>query len=262
MWWPRRRPPGAVAAAQSWPFKVLLVRAFPPDLDPVPEVAPLVGKILAAGAAYGAGMVQVDVLSREAAIDRPATWAAFKERLQEEKNYNMLVFLGHAELAPALAGGEPVAQLYMEAEDGQGSQPIDAPQLARLLADCPVDVVVLAGCLTAAEPVAGAVRARSGAQGVAQALVNSSDAGVEVAVAMRTELRTTAAVTFLQSFFKSLLNPKPNAKGVVSGGNIDTAVRAARTELFSTACSRRNGPRRWCCARTSRNPTSAISPSR
>jgi CHAT domain len=230
----KARTPGA-AEPQNWPFKVLLVRAFPPDLDPVPEVAPLVAKILADGARYGDGMVQVDVLSREAAIGRPATWPAFKERLQEAKNYNMLVFLGHAELAPALAGGDPVAQVFLESEDGNGSRAIDAPQLARLLADCPVDVVVLAGCLTGVEPPGAAVRRRGGAQGVAQTLVNSSEAGVEVAVAMRTELRTTAAVTFLERFFKSLLNPTPDAAGQVSGGNIDWAVRAARRELFLDA---------------------------
>lgn len=223
---------GAMAPAQNWPFKVLLVRAFPPDLDEVPEVAPLVAKIRAAGAQYGAGMVQVDVLSREPAIGSPATWRAFKERLQEAKDYNMLVFLGHGELVPSATGAEPIGQLFLESEDGQGSQAVSAPQLARLLSDCPVDVVVLAGCLTGADPPGGAARRRGGAQGVAQALVNSSEAGVEVAVAMRTELRTTAAVTFLERFFKSLLNPKPNASGQVSAGNIDDAVRAARRELF------------------------------
>ena len=223
------------AAPQSWPFKVLLVRAFPPDLDPVPEVAPLVAKIRDHGKRYGAGMVQVDVLSREAAINKPATWPAFKECLQEKKNYNMLVFLGHAELAPSVAGGDPVAQVFLESEDGNGSRAIDAPQLARLLADCPVDVVLLAGCVTAVEPAGAALRLRGGAQGLAQALVNSSDAGVQVAVAMRSELQTTAAITFLDRFFKSLLNPTPDATGRVSGGNIDWAVRAGRKELFLDA---------------------------
>jgi hypothetical protein len=220
----------AARAVQPLPYKILIVRAFPQDYDPVPEVKPLVDQILTAAKPYGQGSVQVDVLSREAAIDQPATWQAMREKLQERKDHNMLVFVGHGELVPAVSGGEPIGELFLEAEDG-GAEPVTAAQLARLLSDCPVDVVVLAGCLTGADP-AGTPRRRGAAQGVAQALVNSSEAGVEVAVAMRTELQTKAAVAFLKAFFKSLLNPTPDAKGVITGGNIDAAVRAARNELF------------------------------
>jgi hypothetical protein len=232
----KSRPAGSVPPPHNWPFKILIVRAYPPDLDEVPDVAPLAATILATGGAeYGDGMVQVDVLSREAGVGKPATWQAFRRQLQDQNDYDLLVFLGHGELAPSAAGGEPTAQLFFESEDGNGSHPIDAPQLARLLAECPVDIVILAGCLTGVEPPGAVVRRRGGAQGVAQTLVNSSESGVEVAVAMRTELQTKAAVDFLEDFFKSLLNPRPNPKGVVSGGHIDRSVRKARRELYLDA---------------------------
>jgi hypothetical protein len=214
----------------NWPFKTLIFRARPADLEVVPEVGPLAEEIRALGAPYGNRMVQIDVISREAGIGVPATWNAL--RTQVGKNdYNVLVYVGHGELLPSTTGGEPMGHLIMESEDGAGHDPINAALLARLLRDRPISMVVLAGCVTGADPV-GASRQRGGELGVGQALVNSSEAGVQVAVAMRTELRTTAAITFVRSFFRSLLDSHQDPAGNRPAGDIDCAVRAARRELY------------------------------
>jgi hypothetical protein len=220
-------------ATRSWPFKVLIVRPNPPDLGgQVPEVKTLRDHILVKGAHYGGGMVQVDVLSAEDGIGQPATWDAVQEQLARTHDYSVLVYLGHGELVPQHSGGQPLGQLYLEAEDGLGHKPVSAPQIARLLSKYPIPVVVLTGCLTGAEAPGAPARQRGGEQGVAQALVNSSEAGVQVAVGMRTELRTDAAITFLKAFFTSLLNPTKDALGSVPGGDIDRAVWEGRNTLF------------------------------
>jgi hypothetical protein len=176
-------------------------------------------------------MVSVDVISSEPAVGRPATWQAVWDHLERTSDYNVLVYLGHGELQPS-AGGELIGQLLLESEDGQGHLPVGAPQLARLLADHPINTVVLAGCYTALDPAVTSRRA--GAElGVAQALVNSSEAGVQIAVAMRTELHTNAAELFLKAFFKSLLDITPDPQGNRPAGHIDRAVRAARARLFA-----------------------------
>jgi hypothetical protein len=218
-------------ATRNWPFKVLIVRANPPDLGgQVPEVGKLKTHILDKGLHYGQDMVQVEVISQEAGIDRPATWAAVKDHLKTTSDYNVLVYLGHGELLPAHTGGQPIGQVFLETEDGGGHEPVSAPQLAKLLALYPIPVVVLTGCLTGAEAPGVPARKRGGEQGVAQALVNSSEAGVQVAIGMRTELRTNAAMTFLKAFFESLLS-----KDIKQAGNIDRAVWMARNELFLDA---------------------------
>jgi hypothetical protein len=209
-------------SSSNWPFRVLIIRSNPPDLGgQVPEVAALRDRILQQAAHFGEGMVQIDIISEEPGIDRPATWTNLREHLKLTSDYNVLVYLGHGEVVPAQTGGEPVGHLYMESEDGGGHQPISSPQLAKLLAKYPVPVVILTGCLTAAD----APGVRSGGQGMAQALVNSSEAGVQVAVGMRTELRTDAALSFLEAFFSTLLKSKES-------GNIEYAVSMARGELF------------------------------
>jgi hypothetical protein len=215
--------PAEASASRNWPFKVLIVRPNPPDLGgAVPEVAGLRDHIVQQGARFGIGMVQVDVLSSEQTIGRPATWQAIRDHLKLKNDYNVLVYLGHGELAPSSFGGQPIGQLYMDSDDGQGHQPIGAPMIARLLMNYPIPVVVLAGCLTAAQ---GSGRTGGGDQGVAQALVNSSEAGVHIAVGMRIELQSDAAILFLKSFFDSLLSAG-------SPGDIDHAVWQGRSELF------------------------------
>lgn len=211
-------------AARNWPLKVLIVRANPLDWGgKVPTVAPLKKHILDQAADYGPGMVEVDVISSEGGAATPASWAALRAHLAKTSDYNVLVYLGHGELAEPPTGGTPIGHLYMESPDGEGHQAIGAPQLAKLLSDYPVPLVVLAGCVTAVEQP-GLVRRRGAEQGIAQALVNSSEAGVQMAVGMRMEVLGTAAMRFLNEFFTSLLKGAP--------GDVDRAVRKARNELF------------------------------
>ena len=213
----------------NWPFKVLMVRASPPDLDAVPPVAALAEKIRHLGAHYGQGMVEVDVISVEAG--KPATWTGLQSHLRQTHDYNVLVYLGHGELVPSATGGDPIGHIFMESEDGGGHVPVSAPQLAHLLTKYPIGVVVLAGCLTGDDPASKA-RMHGGEQGVAQALVNSSESGVEIAIAMRTELNAKAADTFLEAFFQSLLDTSPVPNGRLRAGDVECAVRHARSALF------------------------------
>jgi hypothetical protein len=211
-------------ALKNWPLKVLLVRSSPPDQNAVPTVAGLRTHILELGERFGKDMVQVDVISGEPGIDRPATWSKLQAHLQQSNQYSLMVYFGHGRLAHT--AGERVAQILLEAEDGGGNQPISSGQLAKLLTDVPIPVVLLTGCVTAADP-AGVERRSGAAQGVAQALVNSSVAGVQVAVGMRTEVRTDAAEEMLKAFFSALLDR-------TKGGDIDAAVWSARSKLFLT----------------------------
>ncbi|MEP6916576.1 MAG: CHAT domain-containing protein, partial [Acidobacteriota bacterium] len=151
------------------------------------------------------------------------TWPQLLEHLKKENDYNVLVYLGHGELAEPPGGGPPIGQLYMESPDGGGHQAIGAPQLAKLLTKFPIPLVLLAGCVTAADPP-GMARRRGAEQGVAQALVNSSETGVQMAVGMRMEVLGTAAMTFLNEFFTSLLKTAP--------GDLDRAVSEGRSQLY------------------------------
>lgn len=234
----KTRDVAAIApVSQSWPFKILLVRSSPPDFDEVPEAAGIAESIRQSGAHYGPNMVQVDVISREDAVNRPATWTALIQHLKERGNeYNALVYLGHGEVMTGTLSADPIGHLIFESEDGGGHKPVGAPLLARLLTSYPIDLVVFAGCRTGADPATND-RRYGGEQGVAQALVNSGEARVQVAVAMRSELITTAAETFLKTFFESLLDIRPDESNSnsVPAGNVETAVQRARKALYLTA---------------------------
>jgi hypothetical protein len=229
----KTRAEGAGAPVpQNWPFKILLVRSCPPDYDDVPEVSALAEYIRQAGVHYGPNMVQVDVISREAAVKQPATWTHLIQHLKERGNeYNVLVYLGHGEVMAGTVSAEPIGHIIFESEDGAGHQPVSAPQLARLLARHPINLVVLAGCVTGADPASNE-RRYGGEQGVAQALVNSAEAKVQVAVAMRSELITTAASMFLEAFFESLFDITPDVAGNLPAGNVEAAVQHARNRLY------------------------------
>jgi hypothetical protein len=215
-------------AADAWPFRVLLVRSNPADLGgAVPAALPLRAQILAAAPGLGPGLVQVDVLSREAGpgVVGDPTPAVFKEQLTRIA-YNLLIYLGHGDVLQTHQGLSPVGVLQFENDDGSAHESVPADQLAVLLHNRPVPVVVLAGCLTAGQ-LPQEIRAEvpqwiRGSQGVAQALVNS-ESGVQFAVGMRYRIDNQEAVKFLHAFFQSLLQDQP--------GNVEAAVRAARGDL-------------------------------
>ena len=218
---------------RSWPLRVLLVRSNPADLGGlVPAAEPIRTAILQAipNAARGR-QIEVDVLSSElpgGLAGRPTAEQLFR---QVVKPYDMLIYLGHGDLQQSPTGGPPLGVLLLETEDGQNSKQVDARQLSALLHANPIPVVLLVGCLTAAE-VPAATRQRvdaavpgwiRGSQGVAQALVNGQS-GVHFVVGMRFKVEDQDAVDFLKEFFEKLLSgPK--------AGDLEAALQGARRKL-------------------------------
>ncbi len=228
--------------AHDWPLRVLIVRSNPDDLGGrVPAAAPVRDRIQALAAGLGANAVQVDLLSSEQVTAGalplgPPTWDQVRQRLQHDR-YDILVYLGHGDLVPAFDGLRPGGALLLElpadATHKINSQAIPEGQLRIQLQTFPVPVVLLAGCLTAAQPGAPAEQQAfldemlptwmRGSQGVAQALVNG-DCGVQFAVGMRYRLERNDAEAFLDAFFQSLLTGDL--------GDVEAAVRAGRLRLF------------------------------
>jgi hypothetical protein len=222
------------APRRDWPLKILLVRSNPPDLGGfVPEGGPIRAAILEAATGLPAGSVVVRLLSSEQDPDKPVTWRACVAALEEEA-WDVLVYLGHGDVRE---GVDPVSVLQFESADANASDPIDTRKITWALLNHPVPVVILAGCLTAAELAQADPGMREriraalpkwlrGASGVAQALIDS-EAGVELAVGMRYRLEVDQAREFLAGFFASLLETAP--------GNTELAVRAGRNNLFNVA---------------------------
>jgi hypothetical protein len=217
----------------SWPLRILIVRSNPADLGGVvPKAEPIRNVILQARPNGGAGnLIQIDVLSSEQApgLAGPPT----QDQLfhQVAKPYDMLIYLGHGELRPSPTGGPPLGALLLETDDGQNSREVNARQLSALLNKNPIPVVLLVGCLTAAQlpaamqtlvdqSVPGWIR---GSQGVAQALVNGQS-GVHFVVGMRFKIEDQDAVRFLKEFFSGLLTG-PTA------GDLEAALHGARHRL-------------------------------
>ena len=180
---------GGSAATLDWPMRILLVRSNPGDLGGrVPPATRLCGEIVALGKQqFGQGRVQVDLLSSEAGAAGPPTWEGFRKAVQQAQ-YHVLVYLGHGDVQQLHEDLPPLSQLLFESDDPAVHEPVNSKRLASVLRSHPIPVVVLAGCLTAAQPDAGSLANLSawmrGNQGVAQALVNS-EAGVTFSVGMR-----------------------------------------------------------------------------
>jgi len=145
--------------------------------------------------------------------------------------------MGHGDVFQVYQGLPPVNVLQLESDDGSVHITVPSDQLAIQLHERPVPVVLLIGCLTAAdippdmkEGVASLIpQWMRGVQGLAQALVNS-ESGVQLAVVRVYMLETTDATRFLNAFFKESIGN--------SAGNVEAAVHAARLELrFGTAGS-------------------------
>ena len=239
---PKVGSPPTTATAGTWPLRILLVRSSPSDLPPVPEAAPIRDAILAlrpdlAGANGGPRLVQVEILSSEpgAGVAGPPTKQQLKRQLG--LRYDILVYLGHGDVREAQAGALPISQLQLETDD-RFADPLDQRRLSNLLHENPVPVVLLVGCLTAADLDPEAREEVQddipnwfrGNQGVAQALINGQS-GVQFAVGMRSMIAGKDAKVFLEAFFESLLRQAPDlALGGVAG-DVELAVRRARHEL-------------------------------
>jgi CHAT domain-containing protein len=166
----------------------------------------------------------------------PGTWTFFKERLLNN-DYHILVYLGHGNHLDIDNSKRKTGVLQFEEDEGKRIEPVASMQFNEVLQNknVPVPVVLLAGCLTAAEYDAlpqeekESLRQRRlqwsvGSQGVAQGLIDSAS-GVQCAVGMRYQIETNDAFHFLNAFFLSLLDHNP--------GNVEAAVRAGRSALFA-----------------------------
>jgi hypothetical protein len=161
------------------------------------------------------------------------TFGELRQELKQQ-TYDILVFLGHGDIREGFEGLPPVSVLQFETPDGKSAETKTAAQLKVELQNRPVPVVLLAGCLTAAQIPPGEQASlresfplwMRGNQGVAQALV-AGDSGVQVAIGMRHRLETSDALVFLKAFFKALLEDDP--------GDVQGAVQAGRRELFANA---------------------------
>jgi hypothetical protein len=208
----------------DFPLKVLIVRSSPGKMKvPVPEAVPIREKILAdANKTLGPGRVIVDLLSREPVVaghpfEKP-TLANFEAYLR--KNYHILIYLGHGDLNDA--GGV----LNFEDEDDEKYVQVKAADIRTALGDKSIPVVILTGCLTAAdlslEQRKVVDKSIKGNRGVAQDLVGT-ESGVHLAVGMRYRLDSNDASLFLTGFFESLL--------ALDKGDVEKAVQRGRAKL-------------------------------
>jgi hypothetical protein len=228
----------------GWPFKVLIVRASPTDLPAVPPAGPIAEEIRALRPDLcGANNLQIDILSSEAGVQ--SAGAPLKDILDNQlgEGYHVLAFLCHGQIQEIPGTSVPTGQLQLE-DSQRLSDPLEADKLASMLDDRPVPVVLLIGCLTAAdltEDQRSLVETElpkwlRGSQGVAQTLINSTS-GVQCAVGMRYRIDSGDATLFLRDFFRSLLVVPPG--GAASGlGNIDQAVNSARRALYRSGKQR------------------------
>ena len=232
---------------EKWPLRVLLVRSDPKDLfEAVPLALPISNNIKAKSG-LGPRALQINVLSREEGIGRPATWKALRNEIRNN-SYHILIYLGHADLKQE--ANQLVGFLQMESEDGEGHQNVAGRFLKTELENNAVPVVMMVGCLTAAQRSklededrqdldAIAMQTIRASHGLAQTLINSGSS-VQVAIGMRYRLWSEDARSFLESFFESLL--KGGQKGELKG-NVEAAVQYARRELYnSTYCAAYSAP--------------------
>jgi hypothetical protein len=218
------------------PLRVLIVQSNPVDLGgAVPDPGPIRQQIVNLGSGLGPKLVEVDMLSRqpgEGVIGLPTPEGLWNLLASAPLPYDILIYLGHGDRAQNRDDLLPLGLVYLEVPDGTKSEPVTADRLAQELQNHPVPVVLLMGCLTAADLpanqkdgiLAAMPRAMRGNQGVAQALVNSSS-GVQIAVGMRYKLESDDAKHFLSAFFKSLLKDHP--------GNVEAGVHAGRQKLHA-----------------------------
>jgi hypothetical protein len=174
------------------------------------------------------------LLSRDLTELQPGTWDNFRSVLKKSStNYHFLVYLGHGNhiVLPGSTSKSGVLQFEKD-DDGETIQAVSSNELQRQLQDrqVAVPVVMLAGCLTAAEvnltpeDLKDISEWTYGSQGVAQRLIGS-ESGVQCAIGMRNQIEKDAAFAFLTTFFESLLVETP--------GNMEAAVRAGRVQLAS-----------------------------
>lgn len=222
------KPPTGPNLKAQPPLRVLLIRSNPRDLGgKVPAVIPVRDELRKSPRS---NLVELDILTREPANGASGTpcFEEFEKRVGGN-SYQLIIFLGHGDLLNQEGNSAAEAVLQFEEKDSPYSRPVTASQLKVLLQRKPVPVVLLVGCLTAADGPEGGdgnldkvPQWMRGGQGVAQVLVNS-DSTVQMAVGMRYRIEAADGELFLKAFFQSLLDDRP--------GHIEGAIGAARRAM-------------------------------
>lgn len=214
--------------SRTVPLRVLILRASAGDREEVPGAVPLRKRLIR----LKRGRVIVDLLSSEigSGVDGPPTLSGLEDQLGQKPPYDILVFLGHGMLVDR--PGSQMPFLIFEDDRGAGSpgRQISTKQLESTLQAHPVPVVLLAGCTTAASAQyqADVPQWMRGVQGVAQSLVSSATAGVQIAIGTRNRLTNDEATCLLEAFFRSLVRGQDGG----AKGNVEIAVKYARRMLY------------------------------
>ncbi|AGP41195.1 CHAT domain-containing protein [Sorangium cellulosum] len=181
------------------PLRILLVTARPSGtgfIDPRNVARALLDAL---DPLAEAGSVEVEIL-------RPPTLSALRTRLRDAKRpVHVLHFDGHGHFEPAAAAhGGPcmdggTGTLAFEDEDG-GHAPVAAPQLAQVLQNSGVPLVVLNACRSARGGDSDAFSS------VAAALVRS---GIDAVVAMSAKVLVVAAARYVEAFYGAIAEGEP-----------------------------------------------------
>ncbi|WP_437657146.1 CHAT domain-containing protein [Sorangium sp. So ce1182] len=181
------------------PLRILLVTARPSGtgfIDPRTTSRALFDAL---DPLADAGSVEVEVL-------RPPTLAALRTRLRDAKRpVHVLHFDGHGHFEPAAsAHGGPcmdggTGTLAFEDEHGDHT-PVAAPQLAQVLQNSGVPLVLLNACRSARGDDSDAFSS------VAAALVRS---GIDAVVAMSAKVLVVAAARYVEAFYGAIAEGEP-----------------------------------------------------
>ncbi|WP_437723285.1 tetratricopeptide repeat protein [Sorangium sp. So ce861] len=181
------------------PLRILLVTARPSGtgfIDPRNVASAL---FHALDPLAEAGSVEVEVL-------RPPTLSALRTRLRDAKRpVHVLHFDGHGHFEPAASAHDGpcmdggTGTLAFEDEDG-GHDPVAAPQLAQVLQNSGVPLVVLNACRSARGGDNDAFSS------VAAALVRS---GIDAVVAMSAKVLVVAAARYVEAFYGAIAEGEP-----------------------------------------------------
>ena len=148
-------------------------------------------------------------------IVRPGTFKALQEALSvvEPGHYGLV----HLDLHGYLKNNKAFLRFVSPNEEASGADDVPVADIAKLLADCGVRIVVLNACESASEYGPGSSIARS--------IVK---AGVPIAVGMRYQISESAAEIFTRAFYRALLVHRQSAT---------EALHAARAAMRN--CQRR-----------------------
>lgn len=182
---------------KNQPLRALFVVAEPKDLDPVSWHI-----IYESFKETLGNKFEVDLLES-------ATRGRLAKKLQ--RNYQLLHFSGHGSVM------EGIGQVILENEEGK-AEPVSAQEIAIILANRGLRLVVLAACDT------GTAQYDDDFSVVAATLVQ---ANIPAVVATQASVPNQTAAAFAQEFYECLIHGRDGKRA----GDVDYAVEMARTRL-------------------------------